>query len=167
MRRWPVWSRRPGRLTALIMFWGCVNIQSIYPLGTPGECEREVWHMMRNLGTKDGGFGAYFYPQPYHIKAPKENIKAFKRGLKKYGVYRKIPAAWWDAPTIDEQGGTWVDDSVPALPSIGIHPPHGEQRRPVGRLGMAGCDHRPPEQARPDAGPGGVGRPTPGGTHRP
>ena len=95
-----------------IMFWGCVNIQSIYTQGTPEECEREVWHMMRNLGTKDGGFGAYFYPQTHHIKAPKENQKAFMKGLKKYRTYEKIPENWWDYPTLEK----WDAYTVPPLP---------------------------------------------------
>ncbi len=100
-----------------IMFWGCVNIQSIYPRGTPEECEREVWHMMRNLGTKDGGFGVYFYPQPHHILAPQANIDAFKRGIKKYGKYSKIPPHWWDSDLPDK----WIRDGeevVPELPDL-------------------------------------------------
>ncbi len=97
-----------------IMFWACVNIQSIYPQGTPEECEREVWHMVRNLGTKEGGFGAYLYPQPNDIQTPRKNIKAFERGLKKYADYLKIPEHWWDYPTIDD----WKDDIVPPLPPL-------------------------------------------------
>ncbi len=95
-----------------IMIWGCINIQSIYPKGNPEECEREVWHMVRNLGTKNGGFGAYLYPQPNDILAPSKNIRAFQRGLKKFGVYSKIPEHWWDYPTVDE----WKDNVVPPLP---------------------------------------------------
>jgi len=97
-----------------IMFWGCVNIQSIYTRGTPEECEREVWHMMCNLGTKEGGFGAYFYSHPFHIKAPQVNQDAFKKGLEKYGTYSEIPAHWWNYPTIDE----WDDYVVPPLPPL-------------------------------------------------
>ncbi len=95
-----------------IMFWGCVNIQSIYTHGTPEEVEREVWHMVRNLGTKDGGFGAYFYPQPKVIRASRKNIKAFEKGLEKYGNYSNIPSKWWDYPTAD----LWNDSEVPPLP---------------------------------------------------
>ena len=97
-----------------IMFWGCVNIQSIYTLGTPDQVEREVWHMMRNLGTKSGGFGAYFYPTPQDLKTPRENIKAFEKGLRKYGDYSKIPAYWWDYPVEEE----WDQISVPEVPPI-------------------------------------------------
>jgi hypothetical protein len=97
---------------AKIMMWGCVNIQSIYPRGTPEECEREVWHMVRNLGTEEGGFGAYFYPQPNHIGAGKDNIRAFRRGLKAYGTYRNIPPSWWGHPLPE----TWESDVVPPLP---------------------------------------------------
>ncbi|MFX0059667.1 MAG: uroporphyrinogen decarboxylase family protein [Candidatus Heimdallarchaeota archaeon] len=96
-----------------IMFWGCVNIQSIYPQGTPEEVERETWHMIRNLGTKDGGFGAWFYDDIKVIKAPRKNVKAFERGLEKFGTYSKIPSNWWEEPFIDE----WQDHIVPPLPS--------------------------------------------------
>ena len=68
--------------------------------------------MMRNLGTKHGGFGAYFYTEPNVLKTPTKNIKAFKRGLKKYGVYSQIPEHWWDYPVEDE----WDDNIVPPLP---------------------------------------------------
>jgi hypothetical protein len=95
-----------------VMFWGCVNIQSIYALGGPEDCEREVWHMVRNLGTERGGFGAYFYPQPYHIDVPKANIRAFKSGLRKYAAYARIPRGWWDAPA----PSGWKDSAVPPLP---------------------------------------------------
>ncbi len=97
-----------------IMMWACVNIQSIYTLGTPEECEREVWHMVRNLGTPEGGFGAYFYPQTDHIQAPKVNIDAFTKGLEKYGVYETIPEHWWTYPIVDE----WKYNKVPPLPPV-------------------------------------------------
>jgi uroporphyrinogen decarboxylase len=97
-----------------IMIWGCVNIQSIYVKGTPEEVEREVWHMMRNLGTPKGGCGFYFYPQSHDIQTPQENIKAFARGTKKFGRYSKIPVQWWDYPTVEE----WDYNKVPPLPPI-------------------------------------------------
>lgn len=99
-----------------IMMWGCVNIQSFYPNGTSDEVEREVWHMVRNLGTKDGGFGAYFYPQPKDIRAPLKNIRAFKRGLKKFSNYSEIPSHWWDHPVPK----VWKDNEVPLLPPVNI-----------------------------------------------
>jgi hypothetical protein len=92
--------------------WGCVNIQSFYTQGTPEECEREVWHMVRNLGNRKGGFGAYFYPQTDHIQAPEPNINAFNKGLEKYSVYEKIPEHWWTDPVINK----WKDNEVPPLP---------------------------------------------------
>jgi len=97
-----------------IMFWGCVNIQSIYTLGTPEEVEREVWHMVRNLGAKNGGFGAYFYSDYKDIGVKRGNIRAFQNGLKKYGDYSKIPSHWWDYPTIEN----WNDFEVPPLPPL-------------------------------------------------
>ena len=97
-----------------IMFWGCVNIQSIYSTGTPEEVEMEIWHMVRNLGTKNGGYGAYFYDDPKVIKVPRKNIKAFAKGLQKYGVYSEIPSHWWSYPTIEN----WNDSEVPPLPPM-------------------------------------------------
>lgn len=95
-----------------IMFWGCVNIQSIYPQGSVDEVTREVWHMMRNMGTSKGGFGAYFYREWNDIEVPKPNIKAYKAGLKQFGTYAKIPQSWWDAPLPE----LWKDDEVPPVP---------------------------------------------------
>ena len=95
-----------------IMFWGCVNIQSIYTLGTPEEVEREVWHMVRNLGTENGGFGAYLYPSPKDIRVKRANVRAFQKGLRKYGMYSDIPGHWWDYPITD----VWEDSVVPPLP---------------------------------------------------
>jgi uroporphyrinogen decarboxylase len=110
MTRYPNLKPFRGKL----MIWGCVNIQTIYPHGTPEECEREVWHMVRNLGTPEGGYGAYFYPQPSDIQVPKENIQAFKKGLKKYGNYSEIPLHWWSYPIPNE----WDDKIVPPVPPI-------------------------------------------------
>ncbi|MFX1337183.1 MAG: hypothetical protein ACFFDK_01095, partial [Promethearchaeota archaeon] len=87
---------------------------TIYPHGTPEECEREVWHMVRNLGTPQGGYGAYIYPQPYDIQVPKENIQAFKKGLRKYGKYSEIPSHWWSYPVPNE----WNDKVVPPVPPM-------------------------------------------------
>jgi len=95
-----------------IMIWACINIQSIYTQGTPEECEREVWHMIRNLGTREGGFGAYFYPQVDHIQVPESNINAFIKGLEKYSVYNNIPEHWWTSPLIND----WKYNKVPPLP---------------------------------------------------
>ena len=89
-----------------------VNIQSSYVHRTPEEFEREVWHMVRNLGTKEGGFGAYFYPTPRVLKTPRKNIKAFEKGIEKYGKYENIPENWWDYPVEEE----WNQDEVPPLP---------------------------------------------------
>jgi len=75
-----------------IMMWGCLDLQHYYSEGcktTPDECEKEVLHMIKNMGTQEGGFGAYFYPQPYHLGTPEEIIKAFENGLKKYGNYSR------------------------------------------------------------------------------
>ncbi|MHA1672575.1 MAG: uroporphyrinogen decarboxylase family protein [Promethearchaeota archaeon] len=95
-----------------IMFWGCVNIQTIYTHSPPDDVTREVWHMIRNLGTPHGGFGAYYYPQWKDIRVPKKNVRAFRKGLKKFGKYALIPLPWWEKDFI----GEWGDYFVPPLP---------------------------------------------------
>ena len=68
-------------------FWACVNIQTVYPNGTPEEVEQEVIEMIQTFSTQEGGFLAYFYPDTRVINVPKENIKAFYKALKKWGQY--------------------------------------------------------------------------------
>ncbi|MFX1298686.1 MAG: uroporphyrinogen decarboxylase family protein, partial [Promethearchaeota archaeon] len=70
-----------------IPFWASVNIQSVYPNGTPEEVEQEVIKMIQTFSTQDGGYLAYFYPDTKVINVPKRNVKAFKRALKKWGKY--------------------------------------------------------------------------------
>ncbi|MHA1459198.1 MAG: hypothetical protein ACTSQR_05985, partial [Promethearchaeota archaeon] len=60
------------------------------------------------------GFGAYYYSQPRHIKAPSKNINGFTLGLEKYGTYSEIPMHWWDHPIPDD----WDNGIVPPLPPI-------------------------------------------------
>ncbi|MFX1298685.1 MAG: uroporphyrinogen decarboxylase family protein [Promethearchaeota archaeon] len=72
-------------------FWACVNIQSIYPYGTPEDVEQEVKQMIQTFSTQDGGYLAFFYPDTNVINVPKRNVKAFKRALKKWGKY---PLNW-------------------------------------------------------------------------
>ncbi|MHA1277955.1 MAG: uroporphyrinogen decarboxylase family protein [Candidatus Helarchaeota archaeon] len=70
-----------------IPFWACVNIQSVYPNGSPKDVEQEVKDMIKTLSTDEGGYLAYFYPDTHVINVPKRNVKAFKRALKKWGKY--------------------------------------------------------------------------------
>ncbi len=75
------------RFRGEVMMWGCVDFQKVYGTGTPAECELEVKHMVTNMGTRRGGYGAYFYPQLSHIGVSWRNVRAFKRGLRKHGRY--------------------------------------------------------------------------------
>ena len=68
-------------------FWASVNIQTVYPNGTPEEVEQEVIEMLRTFSTQDGGFLAYFYLDRDVINVPKRNERAFKKALKKWGKY--------------------------------------------------------------------------------
>jgi hypothetical protein len=68
--------------------------------------------MMRNLGTKNGGYGLQPYAEPRVLEVPRENEKAIMRASKEFGSYSKIPSHWWDYPTLDK----WDMDTVPPLP---------------------------------------------------
>ncbi len=74
-----------------IPFWASVDIQTVYPKGTPEDVEEEVKTMIQTLGTQDGGYLAYFYPELPVINVPKRNLKAYHRALKKWGKY---PLDW-------------------------------------------------------------------------
>jgi hypothetical protein len=94
------------------MFWASPNIQSIYVNGTPDEVRREIWHMIRNLGLENGGFGLQPYAAPSAIEVTRENVKAMFKGHREFSNYSKIPAHWWEYPTIEE----WDMNIVPPLP---------------------------------------------------
>ena len=68
-------------------FWACVNIQSVYPLGTPEEVEQEVIKMIQTFSTEEGGYLAYFYLDRNVVNIPKRNERAFSKALKKWGKY--------------------------------------------------------------------------------
>ena len=70
-----------------IAFMTSVNIQTVYPKGTTEEVEQEVIEMIKTFSTQNGGYLAFFYTDIKAIKAPKENVKAYKRALKKWGKY--------------------------------------------------------------------------------
>lgn len=72
-------------------FWACVNIQTVYPNGTPDEVEEEVKEMIRTFSTQDGGFLSCFYADTHVINVPKENVKAYYKAVKKWGKY---PLDW-------------------------------------------------------------------------
>ena len=74
-----------------IPFWACVDIQSVYPSGTPEDVEQEVKKMIQTFSTQEGGYLAYFYEDLKVLNAPKINAKAFEKALKKWGKY---PLKW-------------------------------------------------------------------------
>ena len=74
-----------------IPFWACVNIQSVYPFGTPEKVEQEVKKMIETFSTHEGGYLAYYYADLQVLNVPKRNVRAFDKGLKKWGKY---PLKW-------------------------------------------------------------------------
>lgn len=72
-----------------ICFICCVNIQTVYPKGTPEDVVKEVLTMMNALGNQRAGFIAIDYEEAETVlKIPKANIKTFENTVKKYGHYR-------------------------------------------------------------------------------
>ena len=68
-------------------FWLCSNIQTTYVNGTPKEVEQEIKYYIRAVGNNEGGLAIYEYPQNYSLGTPKENIKAQREAVLKWGKY--------------------------------------------------------------------------------
>jgi len=68
-------------------FWLSSNIQSTYSQGTPEEIEEEVKYFVREIGNNHGGLGFYTYMDYKVLDAPKRNVKAFRKAMKKWGNY--------------------------------------------------------------------------------
>lgn len=67
-------------------FFCCVNIQSVYPNGTPRDVYKEVYKMIKYINTKEGGLIFKDYIDAHtSIRVPMKNIKSYWRGVKKYG----------------------------------------------------------------------------------
>ena len=68
-------------------FWLSSNIQSTYSHGTPDEIEEEVKYFVEEVGNNQGGLAFYEYMDHEVLGVPKENVKAFRRAMKKWGKY--------------------------------------------------------------------------------
>lgn len=76
-------------------FWCCSNIQSTYINGTPKEVEEEVKYYIKEIGNNEGGLAIYEYPQNFALGTPKENIKAQRKAVKKWGNYNHEGVIDW------------------------------------------------------------------------
>ena len=68
-----------------LSFWGTIGTQTILPFGSPAEIEMKVKEMIETVGAGGG-----LVLSPTHViepDVPWENIEAFVRAVKKYGVY--------------------------------------------------------------------------------
>ncbi|MBD3185696.1 hypothetical protein GF325_02615 [Candidatus Bathyarchaeota archaeon] len=71
-----------------VCFWDVPDIQRVYPIAAPGEIEREVKFMIDHLATEHGGLILRDYLGARSVlNVPKENIKAYRRAVKKHGKY--------------------------------------------------------------------------------
>ncbi len=77
-----------GQYKGKIAYLCVVDIQTVYPNGTPADVDQEVKAMINTLGDSEGGFVAtdYFGAGPV-LKVPKANIRKFPQAVKKYGRY--------------------------------------------------------------------------------
>ena len=76
-------------------FWCCSNIQTTYVNGTSQEVEEEVKYYIKELGNNEGGLAIYEYPQNFALGTPKENIKAQRKAVKKWGNYNEEGVIDW------------------------------------------------------------------------
>jgi len=76
-------------------FWLSSNIQTTYTQGTPEEVEQEVKNYIKDVGNNKGGLAIYEYPQNFSIETPKENIKAQREAVKKWGNYNNNGVVEW------------------------------------------------------------------------
>lgn len=76
-------------------FWLSSNIQSTYSLGSPEEVEEEVKYFIKEVGNNQGGLGFYEYLDYRVLNAPKENVIAFRKAIKKWGKYNEQGIIDW------------------------------------------------------------------------
>ncbi|MHA1294584.1 MAG: uroporphyrinogen decarboxylase family protein [Promethearchaeota archaeon] len=76
-------------------FWLSSNIQSTYSLGTPKDIEEEVKYFVEQVGNNRGGLGFYEYLDYKVLNAPKKNVKAFRKAMKKWGKYNNNGVIDW------------------------------------------------------------------------
>ena len=73
-----------------LSFWNTVNIQSIYPFGTPRGVYNEVARMIKAVGAYNGGLLIVDYMgAPNVLNVPMKNVKAMRKAVMVYGKYKK------------------------------------------------------------------------------
>ncbi len=70
-----------------IAFFNVVDIQDVYPKGSPEEIEEYVMRMVHRLGCYNGGLIATTYPTLYAIGSNREQEKLMFRVYRKHGRY--------------------------------------------------------------------------------
>ncbi|MGV9198760.1 MAG: uroporphyrinogen decarboxylase family protein [Promethearchaeia archaeon] len=78
-----------------LAFWLSSNIQTTYVKGTPEEVEEEIKYYIKEVGNNEGGLAIYEYPQNYSLGTPKENIKAQREAVLKWGNYDENHKIEW------------------------------------------------------------------------
>ena len=73
------------RFGGKIAFWCPVDIQRVMPSATPAEVRAYTRKLIDNLGAFNGGFIGKWYPFPYAVDHPWENIKAMSEEFIEYG----------------------------------------------------------------------------------
>ena len=78
-----------------VAFWLSSNIQSTWVYGTPEEVEQEIKYYIREIGNNEGGLAIYEYGGKKALKVPKENVKAQRRAVLKWGSYNEEGKIEW------------------------------------------------------------------------
>ena len=78
-----------------LAFWLSSNIQSTFSQGTPQEVEDEIKYFVEEVGNNQGGLAFYEYLDHTVLNAPKENVKAFRKAITKWGKYNNEGIIEW------------------------------------------------------------------------
>ncbi|MGV9205792.1 MAG: uroporphyrinogen decarboxylase family protein, partial [Promethearchaeia archaeon] len=78
-----------------VAFWLSCNIQSTYVNGTPADVEQEIKNYIKNVGNNQGGLAVYEYTSNNALGTPRENIRAQREAVEKWGQYDEKGKIEW------------------------------------------------------------------------
>ncbi len=76
-------------------FWLSSDLQTTFTQGTPEDVEEEVKYFVKEIGNNYGGLIFSMYNDNRAMKTPKENIKAFRKAMDKWGKYNEKGIIDW------------------------------------------------------------------------
>ena len=71
------------------------NIQSTFVKGTPEDIKNEIKYYIKEVGNNEGGLVIWEYTSFKTIEAPKKNVRAQRKAVKKWGNYNGSGVIDW------------------------------------------------------------------------